>query len=476
MEVDGRQIQVEAAVSDTLPVSVLLGTDVVELGELLGKGISEKVRGQKDDAWVVTTRAQAEKQRVEEVAKHNKQLESGVQATSIMESGVDGEDKPESTAVGETCNIEDRSEDPVMGYDFDDDIFGISRERVKLTRREKRIGRRQYVGEPEAEAESGLNRHALEVTSGELADMEEADETLVAVRKAAEGTPSTAGGGFFKRGGLIYRQWTPPGSDAEETAVEQLVLPKQCRKTVLHLAHTIPLAGHMGRDKTIRRILQRFYWPTVFKDTADYCRSCAECQKSRDPRMRRAPLVPLPIIKEPFERIAMDIVGPLLRSQSGNRFILVICDYATKYPEAVPLRTINAENIAEELVKFFSRVGIPKEILTDQGSNFVSQLLTEIYRLLHIHPIRTTPYHPQTDGLVERFNKTLNSLLRKAAVDVGKDWDKLLPYLLFASHRPPQDFLPLNCCTGELCGDPLTSYEKHGRLITEVMRVTCHMS
>ena len=84
-----------------------------------------------------------------------------------MESGVDGEDKPESTAVGETWKIEDRSEDPVMGYDFDDEIFGISRERVKLTRREKRISRRQYVGEPEAEAESGLNRHALEVTSGE---------------------------------------------------------------------------------------------------------------------------------------------------------------------------------------------------------------------------------------------------------------------------------------------------------------------
>ena len=100
----------------------------------------------------------------------------------------------------------------------------------------------------------------------------------------------------------------------------------------------------------------------------------------------------MPIIKEPFERIAMDIVGPLPRSRSGNRFILVICDYATRYPEAVPLRTIDAENIAEELIKFFSRVGIPKEILTDQGSNFVSQLLTEIYRLLHIHPIRTTPY------------------------------------------------------------------------------------
>ena len=241
-------------------------------------------------------------------------------------------------------------------------------------------------------------------------------------------------------------------------AVEQLVLPKQCRKTVLHLAHTIPLAGHIGRDKTTRRIPQRFYWPTVYKDTADYCRSCAECQKSRNLRMQRAPLVPLPIIKEPFERITMDIVGPLPRSQSGNRFILVICNYATRYPEAVPLRTINAENIAEELVKFFSRVGMPKEILTDQGSNFVSQFLTEIYRLLHIHPIRTTPYHPQTDGLVERFNKTLKSLLWKAAVDVGKDWDKLLPYLLFAYREVLQastGFSPFELLYGRAVRGPL---------------------
>jgi len=175
-----------------------------------------------------------------------------------MEFGVDrGEDKPESTAVGETHSNEGRSEDPVIGYDFDDEIFGISRQRAKLTRRQKWIDRRQYVGEPEAEAESWLNRHALEVTSGELADMQEADETLVAVNKAAEGTPSTAGGGFFKRGGVVYRWWTPPGSDAEEMAVEQMVLPKQCRKTVLHLAHAIPLAGHMGRDKTTRQILQQ---------------------------------------------------------------------------------------------------------------------------------------------------------------------------------------------------------------------------
>ena len=164
----------------------------------------------------------------------------------------------------------------------------------------------------------------------------------------------------------MYRRWTPPGRDTEDMAVEQLVLPLQCRQTALQLAHDIPLVGHMGKEKTARRVLQRFYWPILYRDVAKYCRSCGVCQKSSPRRVRHAPLIPLPIVEEPFQRIAMDIVGPLPRSRSGNRYILVICDYATRYPEAVPLKSIDAEHVAEELVKLFARVGVAQEILTDQ--------------------------------------------------------------------------------------------------------------
>ena len=95
-------------------------------------------------------------------------------------------------------------------------------------------------------------------------------------------------------------------------------------------------------------------------------------------------MVPLPVIGEPFHRIARDIVGPLPRSRAGHRYVLTICNYATRYPEAVPMKTIDAERVAEELVKIFARVGTPKEILTDQGANFTSQLLAEVYQLLHV--------------------------------------------------------------------------------------------
>ena len=104
---------------------------------------------------------------------------------------------------------------------------------------------------------------------------------------------------------------------------------------------------------------------------------------------------------------------PIIRPTGGLWFILVLCDYATWYLEAITLRNVDANTIAEELVKFFSRVGVPEEILTDQGTNFTSQLLAEVYRLLRIKLIRTTPYHPQTDGLVERFNHTLKQMLKK---------------------------------------------------------------
>ena len=229
--------------------------------------------------------------------------------------------------------------------------------------------------------------------------------------------------------------WTP--KDSEET-IEQLILPKQCHQTVCKLAHTIPLAGHLGRDKTIKRITKHFYWPTLLSDVAEYCRRFPECQRTMKGSQHKVPLIPLPVMQEPFERIAMDIVGPLSRSRRGKQYIFVVCDYATRYPEDMALRKVDAGSVAEQLIQLFSRVGIPREILSDQGTNFMSQLLRELYNLLNIRPIRTSPYHSQTDGLVERFNKTLKALLRKLVNKEGYDWDRLLPYVLFAYWEVPQ--------------------------------------
>ena len=169
-------------------------------------------------------------------------------------------------------------------------------------------------------------------------------------------------------------------------------------------------------------------------------------------------MVPLPVVNVPFSRVAMDLVGSLPRSRLGNRYVLVLCDYATRYPEAVPLRNIDAETIAEELIQIFARVGLPQEILIDQGANFQSQLLQEIHHPLRVRAIRTSPYHPQTDGLVEKFNQTLKSMLRKCAREGGKDWDKMVPFLLFAYREVPQEstgFSPFELLYGRDVRGPL---------------------
>ena len=181
------------------------------------------------------------------------------------------------------------------------------------------------------------------------------------------------------------------------------------------------MAGHLGVKKTKDRLLQRYYWPGIFRDVADYCRTCEVYQRSRIRRPAKARMVPMPLMTKPFQRIAMDLIGPLPRTQRGNRFILTICDYTTRYPEAIPLSTTDDHRIAKEPVTLFTRVGIPEEVLSDQGANFMSALLEEVYLLLQIKRIRTSSYHPQTDGLVERFNGTLTMMLQKIVSQNQKD-------------------------------------------------------
>ena len=135
-----------------------------------------------------------------------------------------------------------------------------------------------------------------------------------------------------------------------------------------------------------------------------------------------------PIISEPFKKIAMDIVGPLSRTKKGNKYILTIVDEATRYPEEFPLKNIEAKTVATTLMELISRVGIPETILTDQGTNFVSTLMKDLYKVFSIRGIKTLPYRPQTNGRVERFNGTLKSMLKKLCVGKNSDeWDELIP-------------------------------------------------
>ncbi len=246
----------------------------------------------------------------------------------------------------------------------------------------------------------------------------------------------------------LYRVTQDAQSKQDTT---QLLVPKSRREMLFQAAHCNPMAGHLGQAATLNRLMARFFWPGIHENVRRWCAACRECQLVNPPASPKAPLCPLPLMQVPFERIGMDLIGPLERSARGHRFALVLVDYATRYPEAVALRNISAKSVAEALFSMISRVGIPKEILTDQGTAFMSRTIRELYELLGIKSIRTSVYHPQTDGLVERFNRTLKTMIRKFVHEDAKNWDKWLEPLLFAVREVPQastEFSPFELLYG----------------------------
>ena len=230
---------------------------------------------------------------------------------------------------------------------------------------------------------------------------------------------------FIVKGGILYRIL---GS------VEQLVVPEKYRKIVFHLAHSAPLAGHQGKSRTLARIQKHFFWPGVSGEVNRWTASCDICQKTVDKgRVRPAPIIPLPVIGEPFARCAIDLVGPLDPvGVGGYRYMLVVTDFATKWPEAVPLKSISTEAVAEALLGIFTRLGIPKEVLSDQGSQFTGSMMREVFRLMAIKGIRTTPYHPQTNGACERLNGVLKKMLKRLSAEQPHLWPRFINPLLFA--------------------------------------------
>ena len=148
----------------------------------------------------------------------------------------------------------------------------------------------------------------------------------------------------------------------------------------------------------------------------------------------------MPYIDRVFKRVAVDIVGPIKPiSENKKQYILVMVDYATRYPEATALKDIRADTVADVLWEMWTRLGIPDEMITDQRTQFTSILMKEVNQFLNIKHKMTTPFHPQANGLVERFNGTLKTMLKKLAIEQPAQWDTFFPALLFAYHEAPQE-------------------------------------
>ncbi|GFX97020.1 retrovirus-related Pol polyprotein from transposon 412 [Trichonephila clavipes] len=194
-----------------------------------------------------------------------------------------------------------------------------------------------------------------------------------------------------------------------------------------------PTAGHFGVMKTLQKVRERFYWNNVRSDVEKGCHICDPCVARKGPRKRTKGRLQLHNVGAPFERIAFDILGPLPKSSDGNNNILVVMDYFTKWPEAYPIPDQEASTVAEVLVQhWISRFGVPLQLHSDQGRNFDSAVCKRLYEILATDKNRTTALHPQSDGMVERFNRTILNSLFLLVSSNQQDWDKKLPFFLLA--------------------------------------------
>ena len=258
----------------------------------------------------------------------------------------------------------------------------------------------------------------------------------------------------------------------------KIYVPEKTRPQLLHENHDSAIAGHLGRDKTLARIIALYWWPTMRHDISEYVAHCHTCQANKHSRQKpMGKLHPLPPPERPWSRIHIDFIGPFPHTKNGNDLILLVVDSFSKmihlhpvpHHEATSLHT--ARNIERNIVKLH---GIPSTIVSDQGTQFTSLFFRTLATHLRIKLQPTSAYHPQGDGQAERVNSTLKAYLRSYC-DKQKQWDEYLwiaEACFNSSKHATTQISPFRACQGweprftiqkEIPGKPLTHAEAQNR-------------
>lgn len=230
--------------------------------------------------------------------------------------------------------------------------------------------------------------------------------------------------------GLLYRVLPINKTKKEEI---RLVIPSTMKEQILRDFHNAKMSGHFGINKTYFKIRERYYWKNMYKDVKQWVSQCFTCNARKGRPDSKIGEMMTFSSKERMELLSVDIVGRLPKTFKGNKYILVCTDHFSRWVEAFPIKDDSMITIAKKIVEeVICRYGVPKKILSDKGTNFTGSLITQIMEQMGIQKITTTAYHPQTNGVVERFNKTFKDMLAMYTSTHLKDWDNYIPYLLFA--------------------------------------------
>lgn len=308
------------------------------------------------------------------------------------------------------------------------------------------------VNEPSTDPDPILSNWSEVLSTAELAEMQTKD---VAVGKVLswveEGRPTPnkedllAESELVRRlcsqwphlvieNGLLYRK-----HHRTNDVVYQLVAPQELRTLIFNQLHASRTGGHLGVTRTVVSVKSRFYWPGCKEDVSRWVAECPQCAMVK-PAPRKGVLLKQSPVGAPLDRAAIDILGELPETENGNKYILVFVDYFTKWTQAFALPDQRAQTVADVLVnQVFTTIGVPHQLHSDQGRNFESDLFAELCKLLGVNKTRTTPFRPQSDGMVERFNRTIQQMLKTFVNENRDDWDDHLPYLTMAYRATVHD-------------------------------------
>lgn len=213
----------------------------------------------------------------------------------------------------------------------------------------------------------------------------------------------------------------------------RIVVPKSLQPDVMKASHDHILAGHGGLRTTNRRVAEKYWWATRHSDVTKYVLNCVDCAKRADIQRQKIPLQRLPEASQPFQMLGLDILGPFHKTPAGNRYVLTIIDHFSRYVCMIAMPNQQANTVAQALVNnWLLKFGVPDTIVTDQGTNFMSDLFKQLCHLLRVRKLRTSPLHPQSNGRTERVHRTIGKMLSYYVNQQGNDWDTYLPYILAA--------------------------------------------
>ena len=236
---------------------------------------------------------------------------------------------------------------------------------------------------------------------------------------------------FVVHNKILYRKLT--SIYGETTYAIVLSSPEYIEKA-LFLSHSSPTAGHGGIKVTLARCKKLCFWPTMRRDVENYCKKCDVCCRYK--RVREsypAPLRHYPDVTNPFERVHMDLVGPLNESEIGSKYILTVIDVLTRFLIAVPIINKTAAVVANA---FFTYVvcahGVPNVVVTDQGTEFINEIFRGVAQKLGLKHLKTTPFNPSANGVIERPHSTLINIMRTLVQDNRSIWDEMLPIAVYA--------------------------------------------